>query len=218
MKMDNKYTSYLIMFYSLLVAFLITAAGCSSPQTIPAQTGNTSEVKSKDTLSPLYVIGPGDSLNVFVWGDNELSTDVVVRPDGLITTPLVEDLQASGKTPTELARNLEARLSRFVKNPKVTVSVTDFVGRYTEQVRVVGQASRPQSLPYRDGMTLLDVIISVGGLTEYAAGNKATIVRKVAGKTHQFRVRLDDLIRDGDISANTRMMPGDVLIIPETWF
>jgi polysaccharide export outer membrane protein len=169
-------------------------------------------------VSPLYVIGPGDRLNVFVWGDDELSTEVVVRPDGLITTPLVEDLQASGMTPTDLARNLEEKLSKFVKNPKVTVSVTNFVGRYTEQVRVVGQAAQPQSLPYRDGMTLLDVIIAVGGLTEFAAGNKATIVRKKDGKAQQFRVRLDDLIRDGDISANTRMMPGDVLIIPETWF
>jgi polysaccharide biosynthesis/export protein len=130
----------------------------------------------------------------------------------------VEDLQASGMTPTKLARTLENRLSEFVKNPKVTVSVTNFVGRYTEQVRVVGQAAQPQSLAYRDGMTLLDVIISVGGLTEFAAGNKATIVRKIKGQTHQFRVRLDDLIRDGDISANTKMMPGDVLIIPETWF
>ncbi|WP_414630426.1 XrtA/PEP-CTERM system exopolysaccharide export protein [Candidatus Thiodiazotropha endoloripes] len=168
--------------------------------------------------SPLYLIGPGDTLNVFVWGDQELTTDVVVRPDGLITTPLVEDLQASGKTPTELARNLEARLSKFVKNPKVTVSVRQFVGRYTEQVRVVGQASQPQSLPFREGMTLLDVIIEVGGLTEFASGNSATIVRKIDGKTSQYRVRLDDLIRDGDISANVRMMPGDVLIIPETWF
>ncbi|MCM8922282.1 MAG: polysaccharide export protein [Candidatus Thiodiazotropha sp.] len=168
--------------------------------------------------SPLYVIGPGDTLNVFVWGDSELSTEVVVRPDGLITTPLVEDMPASGKTPTDLARALEGRLSKFVKSPKVTVSVTNFVGRYTEQVRVVGQASQPQSINYREGMTLLDAIIAVGGLTEFAAGNKATIVRKVNGKTTQYRVRLDDLIREGDISANVKMLPGDVLIIPETWF
>jgi polysaccharide export outer membrane protein len=212
-----KHMGYLFKIVSLLIAALIVTA-CTSPATMPDSTGATTEGAGEDIASPLYVIGPGDSLNVFVWGDNELSTEVVVRPDGLITTPLVEDLQASGKTPTELARNLEERLSIFVKNPKVTVSVTNFVGRYTEQVRVVGQAAQPQSLPYRDGMTLLDVIISVGGLTEFAAGNKATIVRKVGGKTQQFRVRLDDLIRDGDISANTRMMPGDVLIIPETWF
>ncbi len=202
----------------VFVSSILVLAACSSPATIPEQSDSATQVLGSTGVSPLYVIGPGDSLTVFVWGDNELSTEVVVRPDGLITTPLVEDLPASGKTPTELARTLEERLSKFVKNPKVTVSVTNFVGRYTEQVRVVGQAAQPQSIPYRDGMTLLDVIISVGGLTEFAAGNKATIVRKVSGKTQQFRVRLDDLIRDGDISANTRMMPGDVLIIPETWF
>lgn len=204
---------------NLFPALLALLAGCSQPQTIPVtKDGKNGAGAGSVATSPLYVIGPGDTLNVFVWGDSELSTRVVVRPDGLITTPLVEDLPASGKTPTELARNLEERLSLFVKNPKVTVSVSDFIGRYTEQVRVVGQAAQPQSIPYRDGMTLLDVIIAVGGLTEFAAGNKATIVRNVNGKTTQYRVRLDDLIRDGDISANTRMMPGDVLIIPESWF
>lgn len=211
-----KDSGYLIKIVSLLLTCLIATA-CSTPATLSEQS-NAVAGAAEGGESPLYVIGPGDRLNVFVWGDNELSTEVVVRPDGLITTPLVEDLQASGRTPTELARTLEARLSKFVKSPKVTVSVTNFVGRYTEQVRVVGQAAQPQSIPYRDGMTLLDVIISVGGLTEFAAGNKATIVRKVNGQTKQFRVRLDDLIRDGDISANTRMLPGDVLIIPETWF
>ncbi|MGD8589457.1 MAG: polysaccharide export protein [Chromatiales bacterium] len=165
-----------------------------------------------------YLIGPGDQLKVFVWGDQELSTDVEVRPDGLISTPLVEDMQASGKTPTELARNLESELSKYVKNPKVTVSVSHFVGQYTEQVRVVGQAAQPQAIPFREGMTLLDVIIAVGGLTEFADGNNASIVRKVNGVTQQYRVKLDDLIRDGDISANVNMLPGDVLIIPETWF
>jgi polysaccharide export outer membrane protein len=164
------------------------------------------------------LIGPGDQLSIFVWGNQELSTQVVVRPDGLISTPLVEDMQASGKTPTQLARSLESELSTFVKNPKVTVSVTHFVGQYTEQVRVVGQAAQPQAIPYREGMTLLDVIIAVGGLTEYAAGNKASIVRKVNGVTEQYRVKLDNLIRDGDISANVKMLPGDVLIIPEAWF
>ena len=212
----NHSLDLLRMAILLLAVWMVTA--CSSTATAPDAAASQAGPASGAAASPLYVIGPGDSLNVFVWGDNELSTEVVVRPDGLITTPLVEDLQASGQTPTELARKLEERLSKFVKNPKVTVSVTNFVGRYTEQVRVVGQAAQPQSLPYRDGMTLLDVIISVGGLTEFAAGNKATIVRKIDGNTQQFRVRLDDLIRDGDISANTRMMPGDVLIIPETWF
>ena len=210
-------SGYLFKITLLCLSAMLIGA-CTTQETLSDQPQAMMEGATIDDASPLYVIGPGDSLTVFVWGDAELSTEVVVRPDGLITTPLVEDLQASGKTPTQLARTLEEKLSKFVKNPKVTISVTAFVGRYTEQVRVVGQAAQPQSLPYRDGMTLLDVIISVGGLTEFAAGNKATIVRKVGGQTKQFRVRLDDLIRDGDISANTRMMPGDVLIIPETWF
>ena len=204
-------------FIAAIGLMLLTACS-STPEMSAANSVGGGSNGATGSTSPLYLIGPGDTLNVFVWGDQELTTDVVVRPDGLITTPLVEDLQASGKTPTELARNLEARLSKFVKNPKVTVSVRQFVGRYTEQVRVVGQASQPQSLPFREGMTLLDVIIEVGGLTEFASGNSATIVRKIDGKTTQYRVRLDDLIRDGDISANVRMMPGDVLIIPETWF
>jgi polysaccharide export outer membrane protein len=210
---------YMKIIISLTALGLFVLTACSStPEMNASSSGGTKQQGSADAASPLYLIGPGDTLNVFVWGDQELTTDVVVRPDGLITTPLVEDLQASGKTPTELARNLEERLSKFVKNPKVTVSVRQFVGRYTEQVRVVGQASQPQSIPYREGMTLLDVIIEVGGLTEFASGNNATVVRKINGKTTQYRVRLDDLIRDGDISANVKMMPGDVLIIPETWF
>jgi polysaccharide export outer membrane protein len=215
--MRINHTGFLSRIVLFFLSVLVVSA-CSTQPTISQQSAIATQGSGSADSSPLYVIGPGDSLTVFVWGDSELSTEVVVRPDGLITTPLVEDLQASGKTPTELARTLEEKLSKFVKNPKVTVSVTDFVGRYTEQVRVVGQAAQPQSIPYRDGMTLLDVIISVGGLTEFAAGNKATIVRKINGEVKQFRVRLDDLIRDGDISANTRMMPGDVLIIPETWF
>ncbi|MEW8508535.1 MAG: XrtA/PEP-CTERM system exopolysaccharide export protein [Candidatus Thiodiazotropha sp.] len=212
--MLSKGYNKLILFLWVLATLMVV--GCATPPEMPASSQVPSTVVGPD--SPLYVIGPGDTLNVFVWGDSELSTEVVVRPDGMITTPLVEDLPASGKTPTDLARTLEGKLSKFVKSPKVTVSVTNFVGRYTEQVRVVGQASQPQSINYRDGMTLLDVIIAVGGLTEFAAGNKATVVRKVNGKTTQYRVRLDDLIRDGDISANVKMMPGDVLIIPETWF
>jgi polysaccharide export outer membrane protein len=202
------------ILWALATAML---AACSSPPEITSQ-NNQSSASVAGPDSPLYVIGPGDTLNVFVWGDSELSTQVAVRPDGMITTPMVEDLPASGKTPTELARTLEAKLAKFVKSPKVTVSVIEFVGRYTEQVRVVGQASQPQSINFRDGMTLLDVIIAVGGLTEFAAGNKAKVVRRVNGKTTEYRVRLDDLIRDGDISANVKMMPGDVLIIPETWF
>jgi polysaccharide export outer membrane protein len=207
-----------ITTFFLSLGLILLGACTGTPEMSTNVPAGGAKTKQTDSTSPLYLIGPGDTLNVFVWGDQELTTEVVVRPDGLITTPLVEDLPASGKTPTELARNLEQKLSKFVKNPKVTVSVRQFVGRYTEQVRVVGQASQPQSIPYREGMTLLDVIIEVGGLTEFASGNNATVVRKAGGKTKQYRVRLDDLIRDGDISANVKMMPGDVLIIPETWF
>jgi polysaccharide export outer membrane protein len=219
MQNDHLRTIVTIPILLLTLSVLASLVGCASEgmksiYTEPTTQGMTSEDKQKQK----YLIGPGDQLKVFVWGDQELSTDVEVRPDGLISTPLVEDMQASGKTPTELARNLESELSKYVKNPKVTVSVSHFVGQYTEQVRVVGQAAQPQAIPFREGMTLLDVIIAVGGLTEFADGNNASIVRKVNGVTQQYRVKLDDLIRDGDISANVNMLPGDVLIIPETWF
>lgn len=172
-----------------------------------------------DNSAPVYLIGPGDGLKVFVWANPEISTNVAVRPDGLITIPLVEDVRASGLTPTRLARQLETKLSRYIKNPKVTVTVTKFVGRLTEQVRVVGQAATPRSIPFKENMTALDVVIAVGGLTDFAAGNRATIIRTMpSGKNEKIAVRLDDLIRDGDISANIKMSPGDVLIIPESWF
>ncbi len=168
--------------------------------------------------SPYYLIGPGDTLNIFVWRNPDLSTAVPVRPDGRITIPLVEDLQASGKTPTQLARDIEKALARYVKDPLVTVMVTGFIGPYSQQIRVVGEAAQPQALPYRDRMTLLDVMIAVGGLTEFAAGNRARLVRIVDGKQQILELRLDDLLKDGDISANIPMLPGDTLIIPESWF
>lgn len=168
--------------------------------------------------TPMYLIGPGDQVDVFVWGNPDLSATVPVRPDGMITTPLVEDVPASGKTPTELARVMEKRLAKYIRNPVVTVIVTGFVGLYSEQIRVVGEAAKPQSLPFKKDMTLLDVMIAVGGLTDYAAGNSATLIRTVDGKRKQYRVRLDDLLKDGDITANVNMMPGDIVIIPEAWF
>lgn len=165
-----------------------------------------------------YLIGPGDQLQVFVWRNPEISVTVPVRPEGRISTPLVEDMMAAGKTPTRLARDIEKVLSRYIKSPVVTVIVTDFVGTFGEQIRVVGQAANPQSLSYRSNMTLLDVMIEVGGLTEYAAGNKAKIIRRVGEKELKVAARLQDLLQEGDISANVRMMPGDILIIPEAWF
>ena len=165
-----------------------------------------------------YIIGPGDSLNIQVWRNPEVSASVPVRPDGKISTPLVEDLEAANKTPSQLARDIEKALAKFIQDPIVTVIVTGFVGPYDSQVRVIGQAARPQALQYREKMTLLDVMIAVGGITDFAAGNKASIVRNVDGKQQQFRVRLESLIRDGDISANVEVLPGDILVIPESFF
>ncbi len=187
--------------------------GCAGPD-IPA--GARDQLAVEET--PYYLIGPGDNVNIFVWRNPELSVTVPVRPDGRITTPLVEDVQASGRTPTELARIMERELRTYIKNPVVTVMVTGFVGRTTEQIRVIGEAGQPQAIPYREKMSLLDVLIQVGGLTEVAAGNRARLVRTVDGERRQFTVRLDDLVRDGDISANVPMLPGDILIIPEAWF
>jgi polysaccharide export outer membrane protein len=157
-------------------------------------------------------------VDVIVWRNPEVSMAVPVRPDGKITTPLVEDLPASGKTSTQLARDIEQALSKYIQQPVVTVVVTEFVGPYTEQIRVIGEAAKPQALPYREEMSLMDVMIEVGGMTDFAAGNKARIIRSVEGKQQQFSVRLDDLIRDGDITANVPMRQGDVLVIPESFF
>lgn len=165
-----------------------------------------------------YLIGPGDNLSIIVWRNPEVSQVVPVRPDGKITTPLVEDLEASGKTSTALARDIEKALAKFIQQPVVTVIVTGFVGTYGEQIRVIGQAAKPQSLPYRRDMSILDVMIAVGGVTEFAAGNKASIIRTLDGKQQQFTVRLNDLIKNGDISANVPMRPGDILVIPESFF
>jgi polysaccharide biosynthesis/export protein len=164
-----------------------------------------------------YVIGPGDTLNIIVARNPELSMSVPVRPDGKISAPLVDEMLAQGKTSVQVARELETLLSKYVRDPVVTVVVTNIVGSYSEQVRVVGEAARPQFLPYRQKMTLLDVMIAVGGLTDFAAGNKATILRTTEGNK-QYSVRLKDLIKGGDISANVEMRPGDVLIIPQSLF
>lgn len=164
-----------------------------------------------------YVIGPGDTLGITVWRNPELSTTVPVRPDGKISTPLVEDLQAIGKDPSTLARDIEKALAKYIRDPVVTVVVTNFVGPYSEQIRVIGEAAKPQILAYRQKMTLLDVMIAVGGLTDFADGNAATILR-TSEANKQYSVRLKDLVKRGDVSANVEMRPGDVLIIPQSWF
>jgi polysaccharide export outer membrane protein len=164
-----------------------------------------------------YIIGPGDNVNIQVWRNPELSMSVPVRPDGRITGPLVEDLVAMGKTPTALARDMEKELSKFIRDPVVTVIVTSFVGPYSEQIRVIGEAAKPQTLPYKQKMTMLDVMIVVGGITDFADGNSATILR-TSENNAQYRVRLKDLVKRGDFSANIEMKPGDILIIPQSWF
>ena len=192
-----------------LVGLALGLGGCS---------GNPPVVEPGPRIATPYLIGPGDTLNIVVWRSPELSLVVPVRPDGKITTPLVEDLQASGKTPNQLARDIEQVLSRYVQTPVVTVIITTFGGAYSQQIRVIGEAAKPQALPYRERMTLLDVMIAVGGITDFAAGNRASILRTEGGKTHQFRVLLTDLIRGGDLSANVEMRPGDVLVIPQSYF
>ncbi|NEX64127.1 XrtA/PEP-CTERM system exopolysaccharide export protein [Noviherbaspirillum galbum] len=165
-----------------------------------------------------YLIGPGDNLQISVWRYPDVSVTAPVRPDGKITTPLVEDLQASGKTSTELAREIEKSLAKFIKDPVVTVTVTGFSGPYGEQIKIIGQAVKPQALPYKNGMSLMDVLIAVGGITPYASGNQARVMRQADGKMVKLPVRLSDLLKDGDLSANMPMRPGDVLVIPESFF
>lgn len=200
---------------TLLVSFLmaIGLAACSGLETLPSA-GPVGPGKS----SPDYIIGPTDNLNVFVWRNPDLTITVPVRPDGRISIPLIEDLQAAGKTPTALARDVEAQLKQYVQEPIVTVIVTGFVGPFDQQVRVVGEAAQPKAIPYRENMTALDLMIQVGGLTTFAAGNRAVLVRTVEGKERNYRVYLDDLLKDGKVEANIAVLPGDVLIIPQSWF
>lgn len=164
-----------------------------------------------------YIIGPGDSLQVFVWRNEELSATVPVRPDGKISTPLVEDMVAVGKSPSKLARDIEVVLSEYIRSPQVNVIVTNAVSSFS-QIRVLGQVTTPQAVPYREGMTVLDAILAVGGLGEFAAGNRGKIVRLVGGKQQEIKVRIGDLVNDGDVSQNLPLRPGDVLVVPESRF
>ncbi len=206
-----------------LISSAVIIQGCSNPV---FEELSTSKPIPPSTVIPVdyrYLIGPGDSLDIFVWRNPEVSTSVTVRPDGMINAPLVEDLKVSEKTPTEVARDVEKALAKYIKDPIVTVTIGGFIGPYREQVRVIGEASEPQGLPYSEDMTLLDLIISVGGLTEFADGNKAVLARIVGDdgeqqQYKQFTVRIEDLIQDGDLSANVDILPGDIIIIPEAWF
>lgn len=193
-------------FVAILAAVLV--AGCAS--TLPQAPQQAAEPEYR------YIIGPGDTLNIVVWRNPELSSSVPVRPDGRITTPLVEDMVAQGKNPTDLAREIETALKKYLQDPVVTVVVTGFGGGNDEQIRVLGQAVKPATLSYRQNMTLLDVMIAVGGLTDFAAGNRAILFRGADQKA--YNIRLADLIKRGDVDANIQVLPGDVIIIPESWF
>lgn len=190
-------------------------AGGNRPELPP-----TAFVASREGPGEEYVIGPLDTLQIFVWRNQELSAEVQVRPDGRITTPLVSDMPAVGKTPAMLADDLKYALGEYIKDPIVSVVVKSFSGTFSQQVRIVGATEKPASLPYRANMTLLDAMIAVGGLSEFAAGNRARLVRydKASGKQREYKVRLSDLLKNGDTSANVRLEPGDVIIIPESMF
>jgi polysaccharide export outer membrane protein len=201
-------------FTVVAVALLAACSSTSKPPPAPV---------SAATNDYNYIIGPGDTLNVIVWRNPELSLSVPVRPDGKFSTPLIDELVWQGKTSVQVAREVEKKLEKYVRDPVVTIVVTTFVGPYDQQIRVVGEAAKPQALPFKQYMTLLDVMIAVGGLTDFADGNEATILRTADGGKDglggkQFSVRLRDLIRRGDISANVEMKPGDILIIPQGWF
>ncbi len=185
-------------------------AGCAAPNLPPAP---------PQAAQPqyLYQVGPGDVLQISVWRHPELSASLPVRPDGKITSPLIEDLIAIGRTPSDLAREIEERLKKYIRDPSVSVAVTGFTGNTAAQVRVVGQAARPAAINYKQGMTLMDVMIQVGGITEMAAGNRAVLIRQSDGGK-QYAVRLRDLLKNGDVSANVELLPGDVIMIPESMF
>lgn len=191
-------------------ASIVVIGGCSGRELPPA----TDQAGSP----PEYRIGPGDALEIFVWRNPELTLTVPVRPDGRISIPLVQDVVALDKTPMELGAEIQQKLKRFVQDAEVTVIVQGFVGPFTQQVRVIGEASKPAAIPYRANMSVLDVMIQVGGLTKFAAGNRAVIVRRVNGEEHTYTVYLDSLINAGEVKYNAPMEPGDILIIPQTYF
>lgn len=199
----------------LIVAIAILSTACAQfggTEGPPAPTGQVTSAYD-------YQIAPGDVLNIFVWRNPEVSASgIPVRPDGRISAPLIDSMVASGKTPPELSGEIEGILAEYIKDPFVTVTVTNIIGGFQQQIRVIGEVNKPSALPFSENMTLLDVMIAVGGLTEFASGNKASIVRTVNGDEQNFNVRLDDLLKGGDISANVNMYPGDIVIIPESLF
>ncbi|OQW47443.1 MAG: polysaccharide export protein [Proteobacteria bacterium SG_bin6] len=197
---------------------LLVPASCTTgarPELPPASYVATQEVPGEE-----YVIGPLDQLNIFVWRNPELSAKVQVRPDGRITTPLINDMPAVGKTPAMLADDMKLALGEYIKDPIVSVIVENFAGTFSQQVRIVGATEKPAAIPYRANMTVLDAMIAVGGLNQYAAGNRARLIRydRGSGKQREYALRLSNLLKNGDSRANVRLQPGDVIIIPESMF
>ena len=207
---------YLTVFQRVKVFFLFGSAGlaaCSGA--IPVDELPSSALPEEGSN---YIIGAGDALTINVWNNPEVSISLTVRPDGKISTPLVEDMPAVGKTPTQLARDVEAVLAEYIRSPKVTIIVGGFQGLPDQQIKVIGQATTPQAIPFREGLTVLDVIIQVGGLSQFASPNRSKVIRKVDGKEMEIKVKLGDLLNKGDTDQNIDMEPGDILIIPESRF
>ena len=211
----NRFTRLLAGTAVASLALSGCAAGGSGPQLPPASFVAMQEGPGED-----YVIGPLDELTIFVWRNPELGASVQVRPDGRITTPLITDMPAVGKTPSMLAEDIKLQLSQYIQQPMVSVIVNKFAGTFSQQVRVIGATTKPASIPYRANMTVLDAMIAVGGLSEYAAGNRAKLIRfdKESGRQREFALRLGDLLRKGESKANVMLKPGDVIIIPESMF
>lgn len=215
LKKMNKAAKSLIGICFTISLFAVAGCGAISGG---GQLPSAQFVTSNEGPGPQYVVGPLDNLEIFVWRQPELSRGVTVRPDGRFSMPLIDDIAATGRTPTQLARDIEEQLDQYVQSPIVTVIVGGFQGPFAQQVRVVGSAIAPQAIPYQANMTLLDVMIAVGGMTEFAAGNSSTLARVENNNQREYTVRLDDLLKDGDVSANVKIEPGDVIIIPESFF
>jgi polysaccharide export outer membrane protein len=207
------YATIFVSFWSSLTVW----AAAEVPPAAAETPATTSHAPAPPAVSDDYVIGPGDTLQIFVWRNQELTVTIPVRPDGKITTPLVRDMVAVGKTPAVLARDIEAVLSEYVRSPQVNVIVTQPASVFS-QVKVIGQVARPQSVPYRDGLTVLDAVLAVGGLGPFAAGNRAKVVRTENGKPRDIKVRLSALVNDGDLRQNIELQPGDVIVVPESRF
>jgi polysaccharide export outer membrane protein len=213
----NSYVKLIVTFVFMGLLALAPQAQAANDPPAPAAAGTVPQPPSVEANQGTYVIGPGDVLQVFVWRQPELTVSVPVRPDGKVSTPLVEDMVAVGKTPSQLAREMEKVLSEYVRSPQVNVIVSSPVSTLS-QVKIIGQVARPQALPFREGITALDAVLAVGGLAPFAAGNRAKVVRTENGKQREIKLKLDDLVNRGDMKQNLVLMPGDVLVVPESRF